>query len=260
MCTLIALHRCQPDVRHLIAANRDEYLDRPAAPPMLRDLGGRTVLAPRDLRAGGTWLGLNASGLFVALTNRPTENPDRSRRSRGLLVEDALAQAGAREAAMAASRLPRASYNPFNLFVSDGDEAFVVVYDDAPELVALGPGVHVIGNADPDDRRHPKVARLLAEAEQVAAGPDEGMVERLADVCRGHGAGGGPFGDTCIHTEAYGTRSSTLLRRGRAPGSDLLRFADGPPCQTDYEDLTPLLGELDRQAGATTQHEQRNVA
>ena len=55
----------------VLAANRDEYLDRAAEKPTLRRSGNRTVLAPRDLQAGGTWLGLNDAKLFAALTNRP---------------------------------------------------------------------------------------------------------------------------------------------------------------------------------------------
>ena len=82
MCTLIVLHRCFADAELLVAANRDEYLDRPAELPALRVWNGRTVLAPRDARAGGTWLGMNDAGLFAALTNRPTPRPDPRLRTR----------------------------------------------------------------------------------------------------------------------------------------------------------------------------------
>ena len=106
MCTLIVLHRCVPGSPLVIAANRDEYLDRPATPPALReDLGAGRVAAPVDERAGGTWLGLNAAGLFAAITNRPTRRPDPTRRSRGLLVLDALAE-GDEAAAPAAEAAP----------------------------------------------------------------------------------------------------------------------------------------------------------
>jgi hypothetical protein len=242
MCTLIALHRCFPEAPLLIAANRDEYLDRPARPPGLRRCGARTVLAPRDLRAGGTWLGVNDRGLFVALTNRPGAPPDPARRSRGLLVDELLAVAGAAEAADAAARVEPGLYNPFHVFVGDGEEAFVAVYEEGPRVSELRPGPHVVGNADPDDRRVPKIARLLGEAEQVAGGRLEDAFPRLAAACRVHGAGASPRDDTCIHAGAYGTRSSTLLSLGG--GSGALWYADGPPCETPYEDLTPLLEGL----------------
>jgi uncharacterized protein with NRDE domain len=259
MCTLIALHRCFPEAPLVIAANRDEYLDRPAEGPALRRVGPRTVVAPRDARAGGTWLGLNDAGLFAGITNRPSRGPDPTRRSRGLLVADALACETAAEAAALLARLPAGAYNPFNLFVTDGREAFAAVYEKAPRVSALAPGAHVIGNVDPDARDVPKVARLLAAAERVAEGPALLALDALAAVCRTHGAGL-PLDDTCIHAGGYGTRSSTLLRRGTDPQADELRFADGPPCQQRYDDLTPLLRELDRRASIAKESAERTVA
>lgn len=243
MCTLIALHRPDPRVSLVVAANRDEYLDRPAAGPELWVHAGRRILAPRDLRAGGTWLGLNDCGVFAALTNRPNPTPEASFRSRGLLVLDTLAATSARQAAEDLAALPRGSYNPFNLFVSDGDEAFVAAYEGTPRVTELGPGAHLIGNADPDDRSVAKVARLLDAAEAVAEGPREWWLEGLAAVCRGHD-GETALGSACVHHGGYGTRSSTLLMLDRDPARSELRFADGPPCQAGHRDLTSLLREL----------------
>lgn len=250
MCTLIALHRSHPGVPLLVAANRDEYLDRPASPPGVGEHRGRRVVAPRDLRAGGTWLGLNDCGVFAALTNRPNPSPDATLRSRGLLVLDALAQPSAGGAAEALAALPSGAYNPFNLFVSDGSEAFVVVYQGEPRVRELAPGVHVIGNADPDDRSVPKVARLMDAAERIAAGPPEWWLEGFAALCRSH-EGDGPLGAACVHHGGYGTRSCTLLRQGAEPARSELRFSEGPPCQADLLDLSPLLHELPHPGSAT---------
>ena len=90
MCTLIALHRCVAGVPLVIAANRDEYLARPTEGFAIRETETGPVLAPRDGLAGGTWLGINRSGVFAAVTNRRTDTPDPTRRSRGLLVMDLL--------------------------------------------------------------------------------------------------------------------------------------------------------------------------
>jgi uncharacterized protein with NRDE domain len=244
MCTLIALHRCYPSAHLLVAANRDEFLARPAAGPRLHRWHGRGVVAPVDERAGGTWLGLNDAGLFVALTNRPTTQLDPARRSRGLLVADALGRSSAASAAEAALGLAANAYNPFNLFVADAEHAFAVVYEEKPRVRELAPGVHVIGNADPDDVRVPKIARLMEASERVASGPEHAALDALAALCRSHDGGAGPLERTCIHTPEYGTRSSTLLRRGAAREADALRFASGAPCSAPYEDLTPLLREL----------------
>lgn len=254
MCTLVVLHRCFRDAPLVVAANRDEYLDRPAEGPALRRFPevageGAPVVAPLDRRAGGTWLGLNGAGLFAGLTNRPTPRPDASRRSRGLLVAEALARGDAESAAEALAGLPDDAYNPFNLLVADGARCFVAVYERSPRVRELGPGPHVVGNTDPDRADHPKVARTLRAAEKVAAGPAARALDALAALCRGHEGAAGPLDDVCIHAGAYGTRSSTLLRRDLARDGDRLRFAGGPPCENEYEDMTTLLHQLDREAG-----------
>jgi hypothetical protein len=247
MCTLVALHRCAPGAHLWVAANRDEFLDRPAEGPALRTGRAGPIVAPLDRRAGGTWWGLNRSGVFAAITNRPSAQRDPTRRSRGLLVLDLLAAASARAAARDAAALGRALYEPFNLFLADAQDAFAVVYDGAPVLLPLAPGVHVVGNADPDATDVPKIRRTLARAEQVAAGPPDAIRAGLAALCRTHGDDPDPRGDTCVHLGGYGTRSSSLLRLDAAGGR--LEHAAGPPCTTAYEDFTFLLAELGRTAG-----------
>jgi uncharacterized protein with NRDE domain len=228
----------------LVAANRDEVHERPSEGPALRSAPWGTLLAPRDVRAGGTWLGLSAVGLFAAVTNRPCPDPDPARRSRGLLVLDALAAPTAREAADRLEGLPAHTYNPFNLLVADRESAAAITYLDAPRRIDLEPGVHVLGNADPLAPPTPKIARLRARATRAARGAAQEALDRLADLCRSHETAGDALGATCVHTPAYGTRSSTLLRLSDFATDDVLRFADGAPCRSEYEDFTPLLRAL----------------
>jgi uncharacterized protein with NRDE domain len=244
MCTLIVLHRSVAGSPLVVAANRDEFLERPAEPPCLHETATASFVAPRDLLAGGTWLGINAAGLFVGITNRPSLQPDPSRRSRGLVVVDALAARSAEEAASEGSEIPPGAHNPFNLVVADRGRAFTVVYDERPTVKELVPGVHVVCNADPDARDVPKVGRLLGRVERAAAGPAEELLGALAAVCRGH-EGGSPREAACIHAGRYGTRSSTLLRLGAEGREGELWFADGPPCEAPYHDFSPLLLRLD---------------
>ena len=245
MCTLIVLHRCVPGSPVVVAANRDEFLERPAEPPCLRESAGGRLVAPRDCRAGGTWLGVNAAGLFVGITNRPSPQPDPSRRSRGQVVVDALAAHSADEAVCGALEIPSGAHNPFNLLLADRERAFAVVYDEEPKVRELGPGVHVIGNADPDARDIPKIARLFARAESAAERPPDQVLSALTAICRGHEGGSSPREDACIHAGPYGTRSSTLLRLGTSGRGGEFWFADGPPCVTPYRDFSPLLRTLD---------------
>ena len=243
MCTLIVLHRSVPGSPLVVAANRDEFLERPAEPPSLRETVTGKFVAPRDCRAGGTWLGVNAAGLFVGITNRPGPQLDPGRRSRGLLVVDALAARSADEAAARAAQIPPGAHNPFNLLLADRERVFAVVYDDGPKVQEIAPGVHVVGNADPDAREIPKIARLIDRAESAAVGPPEALLPALAAVCRGHD-GASPRDAACIHAGRYGTRSSALLRLGVHGTEGELWFADGPPCEAPYQDFSPLLRAL----------------
>lgn len=250
MCTLIALHRCVAGAPLVVAANRDEFLERPSEGPALRDTAYGTILAPRDKRAGGMWLGVNASGLFAALTNRSCESPDLSRRSRGLLVVDALSATSAAEAAKRTECLATDAYNPFNLFLADGETAHVVSYAGKPERVDLGPGAHVVGNVHPSDVT-PKIERQRAQVEDAARIPEARLLDRLADVCRDH-EGEDALSATCVHAGAYGTCSSTLLRLGAELRGGELRHLEGAPCTSEYEDFTPLLLRLGLESGSVT--------
>ena len=256
MCTLIAFHRCFADAPLVVAANRDEFLERPTEGPALREAStasaqrpgrpGRAgvsaratrVVAPRDLRAGGTWLGISESGLFAAITNRRCDSPDPQRRSRGWLVMEALAEPSAERAADRFARLPEAAYNPFNLFVADRESAHLVTYAERPQRRDLTAGPHVIGNLHPDESS-PKLERLRAQVDELARGAVP-TAEALAEMCCTHAASS-PLESTCVHAGEYGTRSSTLLWIGAQPA---LRYAEGPPCAASYHDLTPLLHDL----------------
>jgi uncharacterized protein with NRDE domain len=256
MCTLIAFHRCFADAPLVVAANRDEFLERPTEGPALREVSTSSshrparssrvgavarstrVVAPRDLRAGGAWLGISGSGLFAAITNRRCERPDPQRRSRGWLVMEALAESTAECAAERFARLPEAEYNPFNLFVADRDSAHLVTYAERPQRRDLTAGPHVIGNVHPDESSA-KLERLRVQVGELARGPVP-TADELAEVCCTHAASS-PLESTCVHAGEYGTRSSTLLWIGAQPS---LRYADGPPCAASYRDLTPLLHDL----------------
>lgn len=243
MCTLIALHRWYAAAPLVVAANRDEFLERPSRGPALRPTPRGRVLSPLDSRAGGTWLGLNSDGVFAALTNRPCASPDPRFRSRGLLVSDALDAESAAEAVEKIEKVIQQPHNPFNFFVADGERAFAISYDGSGRRFELGAGVHVIGNADLAAPDTPKLGVLRAQVEAAAGAPLEGALDALAEVCRSHD-GGDPLRDACVHAGAYGTRSSTLLCLADDPDRNAYRYADGPPCRTPYEDFTPLLRDL----------------
>src|SRR5437870_9688522 len=70
MCLLAVYFRVAADAPVVIGANREEFYARGGEPPQRMD-GACRILAGRDPRAGGTWLGVNEHGVIVAVTNRP---------------------------------------------------------------------------------------------------------------------------------------------------------------------------------------------
>ncbi len=252
MCTLIAIDRLIPGLPLVVASNRDEYLARPAAPPVRIEAavpGEPAFVAPQDLEAGGTWMGVNERGLFVGLTNRPTERKRRDRRSRGLLVLDALRRGDAASVAEGMRELRADHYNPFNLFWADGRRSYVTS-DDGTRCSTreLDPGVHILCNRDVDDPASPKIAKLRERLAAVALEPSvDALFRALGEVLRSHGEPDRPLDHACVHLPEYGTRSSTLLAVGE--GRWRLSFADGRPCETKYRNHSALLDGLRPPAG-----------
>jgi len=145
MCLIYLAHRVDPFYRLVVAANRDEYHQRPSAPAAWWQ-DGSGILAGRDLQAGGTWMGITRGGRFAAITNY--RDPARHRAdaaSRGHLVSGFLG--GAEPALDYLARIARDGerYNGFSLLVHDGTTlAFYSNRGGAPEAVA--PGVHGLSN------------------------------------------------------------------------------------------------------------------
>lgn len=239
MCTLIVAHRAWSGLSFLVAANRDEQLDRSSSPPRMWADRPVPLIAPVDELGGGTWLGLNAHGLFVGITNRfGTEPPRKGRRSRGLLVLDALEEADARSAARRAAACDPSAHNRFHLLAVDRRGVYLVVNDGRQNReIQLATGLHVLTErsqaegGEPDPREKLITSRMQAHLESGA--PSE---RDLAGLLSLHA--GDPFDGTCVHAPAYdyGTRSSSLIFSYQ----DSVRFlhAEGPPCSTPYRDYS----------------------
>lgn len=145
MCLVVFAWRVHPRYPLVLAANRDEFFNRPAAPAHWWT-DAPHLLAGRDLEAGGTWLGFNRNGHFAALTNYR----DPSRRasgapSRGALVRDALEDT--RDAATSLHDLASwaEAYAAFNLLVSDGEQ-LGVLESTTGAVRMLPPGVYGLSN------------------------------------------------------------------------------------------------------------------
>ncbi len=89
MCLIIFAHKAESHFPLVVAANRDEFFSRPTQPAMFweSEVNKQTILAGKDLLAGGTWLGLSKAGRFSAVTNiRDPSQAEPAPRTRGELT------------------------------------------------------------------------------------------------------------------------------------------------------------------------------
>ena len=175
----------------VLAANRDEFYDRPAArlgwwEP---EDGGPAILAGRDLHAGGTWLGLTAQGRLGLVTNvRDPGSMDPQAPSRGQIVPQWLK--GDLSMSLLWPRLAMTGYNGFNLLALDfaqGECFWVNNRKLYPER--LQRGVFGLSNALLNTP-WPKVQQLKARLKQAVSTSNDAemlanqLFEALADPAR----------------------------------------------------------------------------
>lgn len=239
MCLLAFAIDPTPDVRLVVAANRDEFYERPtSAAAFWADHS--QILGGRDLQGGGTWLGVTRAGRFAALTNLRDPRAGNAGPTRGELPAGFLASE--RSAGDWADDIgPRRTlYRGFNLVVFDGSEGrYVSELADAPAPVASG--VHALSNARLDVP-WPKVRRIgrgvrhalatgravdteelfqLLTDEQVAPDeelPDTGVGLELERA----------LSPTFIRGATYGTRCSTVVVWMRGGGGTFEERSFGP--------------------------------
>lgn len=227
MCLIVFAWKVMPGVPLIAAANRDEFYDRPAAPAAPWP-DHPQVFAGRDLKFGGSWMGISSKGpRFAALTNiRGPQEKRTDAPSRGALVADYLT-GDMSVADYVASIAQRGNeYNGFNLVLGDREQMLWFSNrggDDPRNGQPLEPGIYGISNGLLD-APWPKVLRTKAQfASLLCQGaPQDAYFEMLADTTR---APDMRLPDTgielelerklsavCIETPGYGTRTSTVVK------------------------------------------------
>jgi uncharacterized protein with NRDE domain len=147
MC--VAAFAWQAHPRWLLVAigNRDEFHERPAAPLAAWD--DHEIFAGRDLRSGGTWLGVSPAGRFALVTNlRGHDLPDPDRTSRGALATDLLTASGRYGDPATA---PLQDFNPFNLILADREEARFLSNRPDDIRTTLAHGIYGLSNGALDE-------------------------------------------------------------------------------------------------------------
>ncbi len=230
MCLLLIAWKNHPRYRLILAGNRDEFHDRPAAPLNWWHDDPR-ILAGRDLKAGGTWLGVARSGRFGVVTNyRDLQAPIEGAPSRGNLVPRFLTGATSPKEFLDDLRGAAMRYSGFNLLVG-GSRALYYFSNRGPKApTVLAPGVYGLSN-HLLNTPWPKLVRTRTRFAELVAQPDvnaEKLFGVLADrepaPVDGLPATGLPndwerlVSAPFIVNERYGTRCSSVLmveRNGR---------------------------------------------
>ena len=223
MCLILFAHRPNDALRLVVAANRDEMYDRPtAAAGWWSD--APDLLAGRDLREGGTWMGVTRGGRFAAVTNyREMPLVRDGKRSRGHLVANFLRSADAPLAYAEALAREGQEYNGFNLLVGD-TTGLAYVSNRGAGPVEVEPGVHGLSNALLDTA-WPKVVSGKQDVADALRGPaDEVEPKLFASLARRDVAADAALPETGVGLEreralsaafivspGYGTRCSTVL-------------------------------------------------
>jgi uncharacterized protein with NRDE domain len=145
MCLILLAWKSVPAQPLIVAANRDEFHARPAAPAKFwEDRPG--ILGGRDLEARGTWMGVSRSGKFAAVTNYRGPQEPRAAESRGALVTRFLDNEMSSSQYVAGIVPNFHSYSGFNLLACDGEELWWTS-NRGGEPRRLAPGIYGLGNA-----------------------------------------------------------------------------------------------------------------
>ena len=196
MCLVVLAWQAVPDLPLVVAANRDEFHGRPAAPAAFwSDLPG--ILAGRDLKAGGTWMGVSRSRRFAAVTNYRGATEPSAPSSRGSLVSEFLKDDCLPGQFVGA--LKSDLYSGFNLLVADENELWWLS-NRGGTARRLEPGIYGLGN-------------LLLDSPEVGAARNS--FESMARLAPGIEPLMSVVAKAKIVNVQYGTRCSTVLLRGK---------------------------------------------
>lgn len=227
MCLILLAWQAHPSHPLVVAANRDEFFDRPTKPVHFWD-DAPNILAGRDLSAGGTWMGITRQGRFAALTNfREPEKVRSDAPTRGRLVSDFLVGTMPAQDYLAELNSSPIAYNGFNLLCGTLDDGLWHFSNRNREgghaFQRLEAGIYGVSN-HLLDTPWPKVAQGKSDlARALTALPREAPLFELLRDENIHEDSELPrtgvsldwertLSAAFVRTQNYGTRSCTVLR------------------------------------------------
>jgi len=220
MCTVVFLRRPDHQWPLILGANRDEMDGRPWLPPGRHWPDWPDIVAGMDQLAGGSWLGINDTGVVAGVLNRKDSlGPDPDLRTRGELVLEALDHADAVDAAKALAKLSPGAWRSFNLFIADNRDAYWLRSlgpgSDRVQLMQIPEGISILTSWDLNAPASART-RHFSPQFQAAAAPDPEAADWAAweelMMSRTFEAGSGPSEAMRVTSDrGFGTLSSSLI-------------------------------------------------
>ena len=245
MCTLALYFKVFSGRSIVVAANRDEHYDRPSVAPSIIGTSP-TILAGQDLRAGGTWLGINEFGLLVGILNRRQQPNLMGRdayRSRGLLCLELLRLRQVAALDQVFLDLAPSAYQPFTVVCADTNHACVAYNTDRTiERMSLSDGLHVFSNSFEFGAPSVKVTRVYDRFFKLSQAGDRpisaaGYVAGAAKALGDHALGdhlSDPKDAICVHGDISGTVSSSIIFLSDADRQFQMYYCAGAPCENPF--------------------------
>jgi hypothetical protein len=234
MCTVVVLARPGHAWPVMLAANRDELLDRAWDPPGSHWPSHPGLVGGRDRSGGGTWMAVSRAGVACCVLNRQGSlGPAPGKRSRGELPLIALDAPDLDSAVAAVTRLDAGQWRSFNLVLAAARGAGFVrgLGHGRPQALALPAGVTMVTAHDPNALDSPRVARHLP---RFAAAPPPDTDGWQAWRALLSDSGGGAAEQLNVRPRAgFGTVCAALLGLPEA-GAPQFLFAAGPPDSVDF--------------------------
>jgi uncharacterized protein with NRDE domain len=225
MCLLVLAWQVHPQYKLVVAANRDEFHERPTE-AMAKWPPPGDIIAGRDLRAGGTWLAMDRDRRFGIVTNfRELQRPSPGAPSRGNLIPSYLRNPAATGRYLQELEPTAAAYSGFNLLLADRESLWYVSNRADRFAQPLPPGIYGLSN-ELLDTPWPKLQRVRQRFDPLLTQPGEVPKDELFAILADPTQAGvdealpetglsreweqllsSPF----ISTEDYGTRCSTVV-------------------------------------------------
>lgn len=225
MCIVVVAKNVFKDWPLVLLGNRDEFYLREST--SAQQWQGVDVYGGRDLKEGGSWMGVTPHGRWAVVTNvRVGVEAQEEKQSRGKLIEQVLTSSAPLQAVYDELKAQSAMFRRFNLLFGDAEAVF---YLSNEAFTASGEvtqqGIFGVSNGGFDEP-WPKLKRLKASVGKIAANEtlDEIWRQGLHALSDDYKATDEVLPETGVSVELerflssifisgeeYGTRASSLI-------------------------------------------------